>query len=169
MSRCASRRKPSAAEKSRTIRIVSARHAARPPSASILDLALPHYRTAPGRIPATNRAAWYPTAHSCATSDTNESLHLEIELQHVGINHPSNQSARTKQQQLVCRSGTKPARTHALAESNTISSELAPHAQRPLESGPRTAPLAQCVGSHPSHEPCGIVSHGACVHNIRHK
>ena len=155
--------------KSRTIRIVSARHAARPPSASILDLALPHYRTAPGRIPATNRAAWYPTAHSCATSDTNESLHPEIELRNAATNQPINQSARTKQQQLTSRSGNKPVRTHAFAESNTISIGLALHAHRPLESGPRTAPLAQCVGSHPSHEPCGIVSHGACVHNIRHK
>ena len=96
MSRCASRRKPSTAEKSRTIRIVSARHAARPHSASILDLALPHYRTAPGRIPATNRAAWYLTAHSCATSDTNESLHPEIELRNAAINQPGNQSATTK-------------------------------------------------------------------------
>ena len=125
MSRCASRRKPSTAEKSRTIRIVSARHAARPVhsphSASILDLALPHYRTAPGRIPATNRAAWYPTAHSCATSDTNESLHpirFQIELQHAAINQPGNQSAGTKHQRLVCRSGNKPVRAHALAESN---------------------------------------------------
>ena len=34
-------------------------------------------------MPATNGPAWYPTAHSCATTDTNESLHPEIELQHV--------------------------------------------------------------------------------------
>jgi hypothetical protein len=59
-----------------------------------------------------------------------------------------------------------------LAESNTISSELAPHAHRPLESGPRAAPLTQCVGSeshpnsYPSHERCGIVSHGAFVRSI---
>ena len=110
-----SRRKPSTAEKSRTIRIVSARHAARPPSASILDLALPHYRTAPGRIPATNRAAWYPTAHSCATSDTNESLHPEIELRNAAINQPGNQSATTKQQQLASRSGNRRSRTHAIS------------------------------------------------------
>ena len=115
MSRCASRRKPSTAEKSRTIRIVSARHAARPHSASILDLALPHYRTAPGRIPATNRAAWYPTPHSCATSDTNESLHPEIELRNAAINQPGNQSATTKQQQLASRSGNRRSRTHAIS------------------------------------------------------
>jgi hypothetical protein len=40
-------------------------------------------------------------------------------------------------------------------QSNTISSELVPQAHRPLESGPRNAPLTQCVGSHPSHERCG--------------
>jgi hypothetical protein len=57
----------------------------------------------------------------------------------------------------------------AFAKSNTISSELAPHAYRPLESGPRTAPLTQCVGSHPSHETCGMVFHGAFVRNIRHE
>jgi hypothetical protein len=34
-------------------------------------------------MPATKGAAWHPTAHSCATSDTNESLHPEVELQHV--------------------------------------------------------------------------------------
>jgi len=55
------------------------------------------------------------------------------------------------------------------AESNTISNGLAPHAHRPLESGPPTAPLTQCVGSHPSHETCGMVPHGACVRNIRQK
>ena len=94
------------------------------------------------------------------------------ELQHVAVNQPlaSNQSARTKQQQLVCRSGHKLVRAHAFAESNTISTEFAPHAHRPpLESGPRTAPLTQCVGSYPSHETCGMVSHGACVHNIRQR
>jgi hypothetical protein len=32
-------------------------------------------RNAPGRMPATKGPAWYPTAHSCATSDTNASLH----------------------------------------------------------------------------------------------
>ena len=68
---------------------------------------------------ATKGPAWYQTAHSCATSDTNESLHPEIELQHATINQPSNQSARTKQQQLICRSGNKPVRTHAFSESNT--------------------------------------------------
>jgi hypothetical protein len=130
---------------------------------------LPNYRTAPARISGTKGAAWYLTAHSCATSDTNESLHPEIELQHAGINHPTNQAARTKQQQLVCRSRNKLARTNVLAESNTISSELAPHAHRPLESEPRTASLTQGVGSHPSHETCDMVSHGACVHNIRQK
>jgi hypothetical protein len=75
-------------------------------------------------------------------------------------NQPGSHSARSKQQQLACRSGNKPARSHAFAESNTISSELAPHAHRPLESGPRTAPLTQRVGSHPSHERCSMVSHG---------
>ena len=84
------------------------------------------------------------------------------------INQAINQQERNKQQ-LACRSGDEPARTHALAESNTISNGLAPHAHRPLESGPRAAPLTQCVGSHPSHETCGMVSHGACVHNIRQK
>jgi hypothetical protein len=34
-------------------------------------------------MPATKGAAWYPTAHACTTSDTNESLHPEVELQHV--------------------------------------------------------------------------------------
>jgi hypothetical protein len=61
---------PSAAEKSHIIRVVSARHAARPPSASVLDLALPNYRYASARIPVTTGVAWYLTAHSCATSDT---------------------------------------------------------------------------------------------------
>ena len=84
------------------------------------------------------------------------------------INQAINQQ-ETKQQQLVCRSGNKPARSHVLAESNTISGELVPHAHRLLESEPRTAPLTQCVGSHPSHETCGMVSHGACVHNIRQR
>ncbi len=50
------------------------------------------------------------------------------------INQAINQQDRNKQQ-LACRSGNEPARTHALAESNTISSKLAPHAYRPLESG----------------------------------
>ncbi len=34
-------------------------------------------------MPATKGAAWYPTAHSCTTSDTNESSHPEVELQRV--------------------------------------------------------------------------------------
>jgi hypothetical protein len=38
------------------------------------------------------------------------------------INQAINQQERNKQQ-LVCRSGNDPARTHALVESNTISSE----------------------------------------------
>ncbi len=67
-------------------RIVSARHAARPPcaqpSASILDFALPHYRTAPARIPVTKRVAWYPTAHARTTSDTNGCPRPEIEPWH---------------------------------------------------------------------------------------
>ena len=52
------------------------------------------------------------------------------------------------------------------AESNTISIGLAPHAHRPLESGPRAAPLTPRAGSHPSHERCGMVSHGVFVRNI---
>ena len=92
MSMCASRQKPSAAEKS-----ASFPHAMlHAPVRLNLDLALPNGRNAPGRMPATKRPAWYPTAHSCATSDTNESLHPEIELQHVAIHQPSNQSARNE-------------------------------------------------------------------------
>jgi hypothetical protein len=49
------------------------------------------------------------------------------------INQAINQQERNKQQ-LACRSGNEPARNHALAESNTISSEMATHAYRPLES-----------------------------------
>ena len=70
---------------------------------------------APGRIPATNRAAWYPTAHSCATSDTNESVNPEIELRNAAINQLGNQSATTKQQKLASRSGNRQARTHAIS------------------------------------------------------
>jgi hypothetical protein len=70
-------------------RIVSALHAARPPcaqpSSSILDFALPHYRTAPARIPVTKRAAWCDngtpggTAHARTTSDTSDCSRPEIE------------------------------------------------------------------------------------------
>jgi hypothetical protein len=39
------------------------------------------------------------------------------------------------------------------------------HAHRPLQSGPRAAPLTHRAGSHPSHETCGMESHGASVMN----
>jgi hypothetical protein len=158
----------SAAEESHTIRIVSARHAARPPSASILNLALPHYRTAPARIPVTTGAAWYLTAHSSATSDSNESLHPEIELQHVAINQPINQRERSNNSWHPAAE-TNQFEPMPLAESNAIPIGLAPHAHRPLESRPRVAPLTPRAGSHPSHERCGMVSHGVFVRNIRHE
>ncbi len=84
-------------------------------------------------------------------------LQHTLELLHAEINEPSNQSARTKQQLLVCRSGNKPALESPCHRRNQTRSpgELVPQAHRPLESGPRNAPLTQCVGSHPSHERCG--------------
>jgi hypothetical protein len=58
-----------------------------------LDLALPHWRNASARIPATKGAAWYPTAHACATSDINDSSRPEIEPWHEqSINQASKQS-----------------------------------------------------------------------------
>ena len=77
------------------------------------------------------------------------------------INQATNQQERNNSSWYAAAE-TKPLAVQSLctafAESNTvtmtISSELAPHAHRPLESGPRTvtAPLPQCVGSesHPS-------------------
>jgi hypothetical protein len=47
-----------------------------------LDLALPHWCNASARIPATNRAVWYPTAHACTTSGANDSSRPEIEPWH---------------------------------------------------------------------------------------
>ncbi len=79
------------------IRIVSARHAARPPSASIIDRALPV-------PPLTQRAGWYPrrivrhgiprrmNSCQCATSDTNGILHPEIELRNAAILKSTDQS-----------------------------------------------------------------------------
>jgi hypothetical protein len=58
-----------------------------------------------------------PRRISCATSDTNASLHpAEIELRHEAINHPINQSARTQQQQqLASGGGNKLIRTRAIS------------------------------------------------------
>ncbi len=50
-------------------------------------------RNASARIPATKRAVWYPTAHACATSDTNDSSRPEIEPWHE---QSINQSKTTK-------------------------------------------------------------------------
>ncbi len=54
---------------------------------------LPH---GAGSHPSHERYWHSVMAHSCATSDTNESLHPEIELQHAATNQPSNQSARNE-------------------------------------------------------------------------
>jgi hypothetical protein len=48
-------------------------------------------------------------------------------------------------------------------ESNTISNGLAPHEHRPLESGPRAAPLTPRAGSDPSHKRCGMVCYDVFV------
>jgi hypothetical protein len=58
-----------------------------------LDLALPHLRNAPGRIPATNGAAWYPTAHSRAASEANGSSRPETESRGVNNNQQPNKTA----------------------------------------------------------------------------
>ena len=158
------RERPRIGTSSTQAQYASGAHAHRPLTRTVplnLDPRRP-IDSALARIPATKDAALYPTAHSCATSDTNGG-------ESISLVQSANQSDSKNETSTAYSGADTPKFEPVPLEEPIRRRSLVPHAHRPPVCGPRVAPLTPCAGSHPGYEWCGMVLHGAFESKIQHE